>query len=366
MATKIYVNELREGDFVQSTFLVVERSLRTSRGGDPFLRLQLADRTGTIEGRVWTDPEAVASRIDGDDFAALRGEVTRFGDTLHVNVADLDRVPDAAVDLADFLPTSRWRPEALFEQLRGLLSEELHSPEIRAFLDALFTDDQLTTLFCTAPAAMSNHHAYLGGLLEHCLSMCRVALRLADHYALYYPGLLNRDLLLAGVILHDFAKVWELSYRRSFDYTTQGRLVGHIAMGAEHIARVAANARRPISEDLQMHLKHLVLAHHGELEYGSPVKPMTPEALLLHQVDMIDSRMNMLAAEREATHDPAAAESWSEFRRSLGARILFRGSASSAWESAPKPRDLAGPGLGALATPTSPPPTTLNLFDDES
>ena len=368
MNAKVYVEELSEDDVVQSTFLVTDKAIRPSRTGELYLRLTLADRTGRIEARAWTDPEMLGARVAIDDFVALRGEVSRYGDTLQVDVTDLDRVPDASVSMADYFPTSDWSADAMWSQLCDLLEVHLRSEPIRAFLDALFQDEGTAQRFRTAPAAMSNHHAYLSGLLEHCLSMCHVALRLADHYELYYPGLINRDLLIAGVILHDFAKVWELSYRRAFDYTTAGRLVGHIPMGAEHVSRVAARAKRPISEDLQTHLKHLVLAHHGELSYGSPVTPKTAEAFLLHQIDMIDSRMNMYWNERSGAWDPDSAESWTDYRRQLGGRILFRGRNSGDWEVASRVRrsDLAGPGTpkpsnGASADHDH----NLNLFDDD-
>lgn len=367
MSGKVYVEELSEGDVVQSTFLVTQKSLRPSRTGELYLQLWLSDRTGRIEARAWVDPEMLAERVDVDDFVALRGEVTKFGDALQIELADLDRVPDAKVDVSDYFPTSQWDEDAMWAQLGQLLDDTIRSEPIRAFLDALFDDDEATRRFRTAPAAMSNHHAYRGGLLEHCLSMCRVALRLAEHYELYYPGLIQRDLLVAGVILHDFAKVWELSYRRAFDYTTPGRLVGHIPMGAELVGKVAARAKRPVSEDLQMHLKHLVLAHHGELEYGSPVKPKTAEAMLLHEIDMIDSRMNMLWNEREKVYDEDAGESWTEFRRNLGGRILFRGRNSSDWE--PKTRlqrsDLLGPGA-PKASAVNAGDHNLNLFEDDT
>lgn len=363
---KAFVDNFAEGDVVHGTFLVVAKSMRTSRDGEPYLRLTLSDRTGTVTARAWTDPQMLAARVDVDDFVALRAEVVAFNDELQLEVSDLDRVADAEVDLGDFFATSRWDRAEMYAQLRALLDREVESAPLRAFLDALFADDERVARFQTAPAAMGNHHAYLGGLLEHCLSMCRIALRLAEHYDLYYPHLINRDLLLTGVILHDFAKVWELSYRRTFDYTTAGRLVGHIPMGAELVTKVAARAARPISEDLQLHLKHLVLSHHGELAFGSPVKPATAEAVLLHEIDMIDSRMNMFASEFDALHDENAAETWSQYRRNLGARILFRGRNSSDWQldSSTRPEDLAGPGLAKSSARSG--ATNLDLFDDET
>lgn len=365
---KIFVNELKAGEFVQSTFLVSRHELRRSRTGELYLRLTLEDRTGSIEGRVWSDPEALASRVTVDDFAAVRGEVVAFGEDIHIEIGDLERVPDTSIQTAHFFELSRWPADEMLEQLRAIVANELRSEPIRAFLGTLLDDEELVARFKVAPAAMSNHHAYRGGLLEHCLSMTRVALRLGAHYGAYYPGLINVDLVVAGVILHDFAKIWELSYRRNLDYTTEGRLIGHIPMGAKLVGRIASRCKRTISEDLRMHLEHLVLSHHGELEFGSPTKPKTPEAFLLHNIDMIDSRMNMLWNEMQAARRPDAGESWSEFRRSLGDRILFRGRNSVDWDLGPElsGADLAGPGLPTeRAAKRSPSDLTLNLFDDQ-
>ncbi len=364
---KTFVDELREGQVIHSVFLVGRHEMRTTRTGEPFLRLSLEDRTGWVEGVAFQDADALASRIRRDDFAAIRGEVVRRNDALSIEISDLDRVEDGAVDAADFFASSRWDPDVMLGQLKQLVEDHVASEAIRAFLDALLGDEELTRPFRAAPAAMSNHHAYRGGLLEHTLSMARMALRTGEHYDAYYPGLLNTDLLVAGVLLHDFAKIWELSYRRTFDYTTPGRLVGHIPMGAKLVGRVAARARRPISEDLQMHLEHLVLSHHGEREYGAAQKPKTAEAMVLHQIDMLDSRMNMLWNEMQATKVPDATESWSEFRRSLGDRILFRGRNSGDWDVASPTRleDLDGPGLRKSRAGQPPLPTTLNLFEED-
>lgn len=367
MTTKVFVAELSEGEFVQTTFLAVEKEIRASRTGEPYLRVLLEDRTGRIEGRAWQDPDALGGRFETEDFVALRGEVTKYGDSIQLEIGDIDVVGESTIDPADYFPVSQWPPDAMFDQLRSLLDEHVQSDPIRAFLDALFADEKTTRQFCTAPAAMTNHHAYRGGLLEHCLSMCRVAVGLAEHYDAYYPGLVNRGLLLAGVILHDFAKVWELSYSRKFNYTSPGRLVGHIPMGSELVGRVASRSKRPISEDLQMHLQHLVLSHHGEMEYGAPITPKTAEAVLLHEVDMIDSRMNMLWNEHAATHDPDADESWTDYRRKFSGRILFRGKNSADWEitTTTRSEELTGPGLrDGRKPPRTDADLTLDLFDD--
>ena len=344
MPARTYIANLGEGDNVATILLLRSKRIRVSRDGESYLLVELSDRTATIEGRAWVDFEALQSRADVDDFVAIRGTVVRFGDRTSIEITDLARADETDVDLTDFLPSGVWDSAALLAQLRDLLDQHVTNEAVGTFLDTLLSDGERVDAFCTAPAAMSNHHAYLGGLIEHCLSMCRLAVQIAGHYEDYYPGLINADLLVAGVILHDFAKVHELSYRTRFDYTTRGRLVGHIPMGAQLVREVGEQAGTP--DDLIMHLEHLVLAHHGKQEYGSPVAPATPEALLLHQIDMIDSRMNMVATLRESSPDEGA-EHWSDFRRWASGRILFRGNDSRTWE----PRRsrsraaLVGPGL---------------------
>lgn len=359
---KIFVSDLREDEVVHATFLVTRHELRDSRTGDPYLRLVLSDRSGDVEARAWREPELLSGRIAVDDFVAVRAVVKRTDQKHVLELDDLERVDESSIEPADFFPVSRWPAEQLFDALLKLLDDEVRSPAIRAFLHALFADEERKSRFITAPAAMSNHHAFRGGLVEHCLSMAQIAAQLGAHYRHYYPGLINSDLLLAGVVLHDFAKIWELSYARAFDYTTVGRLVGHIPMGAQLVLDVAREADADIPDDLTMHLQHLVLSHHGKPEFGAAAHPMTVEAILLHQIDMIDSRVNMLWNERAACMVDGAAEAWSDYRRSLGGRLLFRGENSAGWEVPDDPAADVAPAVEAEPPSSA---STLNLFEDD-
>jgi 3'-5' exoribonuclease len=238
---------------------------------------------------------------------------------------DLEVVSKEVVDPLDFIAASAWSVESMFIQLKDLLIEHLRSPANRAFAHAILCDEPLIARLKQAPAAKSNHHNYLGGLLEHILSMMRVALGLCDHYARYYPNLIDRDLVLLGCLLHDIGKCEELSWERSFEYTTEGQLIGHIPRGMEIVDEVASRMSPPPPAGLILQLKHLVLSHHGRLEYGSPVRPRTPEAILLHEIDMIDSRMGMCAMiSRNAPQpSPANPDRWSEHHRALDTRLYL-------------------------------------------
>ena len=349
MPEKIYVTDLVENQFVQTTFLVTAKEQRTTRRGDPYLCLTLADRSGEIEGRIWDDVEPLSERFAVDDFVDVRAEVETYNDKRQLNIDDIKRVEEADLDLRDYLPYSRWDGEALFDQLADLVDAHVESEIVRRFLEELFSDPAFVDRFKRAPAAKSNHHEYFGGLLEHCLSMTRIGVTLSRHYAHYYPGAVNQDLVIAGCILHDIGKVDELSYERSVQYSTEGKLVGHITQGVEMITEVAERMEPGPPEDLIQQLKHLVLSHHGHREYGSPVEPRMPEAMLLHEIDMIDSRMNLYVSHiDEHRGGPAGDEEWTSYHRALESSAYAGPEEAPGWASpwTPDADAIGGPGCG--------------------
>jgi 3'-5' exoribonuclease len=346
MIPKTFIQELTQNAHVRTSFLVTQKAVRSTRTGSSYLSVTLGDRTGTIEARAWEAAELLDQRFDAHDFVVVQAQVTSYQGTLQLKIVDIDRLDTHEVEPADYFPTSRWDAEAMFAQLKDLVLDHVRSPDVLAFLRALFGDDELMARFKRAPAAKANHHNWLGGLLEHVLSMARVGAKLADHYSAYYPGLIDKDLVLAGCILHDMGKCRELSYDRGIDYTTHGQLIGHIPHGIELVNDVAARTQPAPPESLLMHLKHLVLSHHGRLDYGSPVVPRTPEAMLLHEIDMIDSRMNMIhgALSKHAGRVEASSP-WTEYNRALQTR-LFAGDPAEQWrrDDAHPESSLMGPG----------------------
>lgn len=346
---KIFIADLLDNQTVETVFMVAAKAIRETRNGDPYLALTLQDRTGTIEARCWDNATALSQRFEVEDFVAVRGRVSSYREELQLTLADLERVDDGQVDLGDFMPHSRWSTETLFAALKKLIDEELKSAEIRRFLNALFSNEEFRNRYLRAPAAKANHHSFLGGLIEHSLSMARLALNIGRHYEAYYPGLVDTDLLVAGAIIHDMGKTEELSYRRTFDYTTRGNLIGHITLGAQWIAEVSGSMSPPLDKNLLMQLQHLVLSHHGHQEYGSPVVPRTPEAMVLHEIDMIDSRMNMCwnacQPHLESTDNQ---ERWSDYQRLFNGSVYISNEAAQGWRapvSAELPAD--GPGLAS-------------------
>ncbi len=346
--SKIFVADLSDNSAVHTVFLVTGKSVRETKTGAPYLNVTLSDRTGNIEARAWENAVELDSRFQIDDFISIKGRVSSFRDQLQITLTDLTVIADQDVELSDFLPSSRWESEVLLQQLRDLLDTELKSTELRRFFDVLFADKQRTRLFTSAPAAVTNHHNYVGGLIEHTLSMARVGLGLCEHYRRYYPGLINPDLVLAGCVLHDFGKCWELNYARSFSYSTSGKLLGHIVQGVELINEIAANTTPAFHEDMLLQLKHLVLSHHGHLEFGSPILPRTPEALLLHEIDMIDSRMAMSWNTRaQAAQNGRADSEWSDYSRLFEGSLYLGSPKAAEWAAKEEISidSLIGPGI---------------------
>ena len=393
--SKVFVSELTDNSAVETTFLAAAKSVRETRNGDPYLCITLQDKTGTIEARGWDDAEQLEARFDADDFIAVRGRVSSYRGELQITVNDVERIDDSRVELSDYLPHSRWSRGQLFDALRSLVQRHVNSEEIRRFLFALLDDDAWSERFSKAPAAVSNHHAYLAGLLEHTLSMARLAVTMGRHYSAYYPGLVDPDLLVAGCVIHDMGKIDELEYRRSFDYSTRGRLVGHVVGGAELVGRVARTLEPELDEQLTMQLQHLVLSHHGKKDYGAPVTPKSPEAILLHHLDMIDSRMNACwQACKPLVEGDDDGEGWSDYQRMFGSSMYVSGDAAQGWQqsestgggadgpgiepggvapteqqpdaraSSPGPRDEAGDDKQSDVDTETTDDQTLTLFDD--
>lgn len=282
---EIYVGDILGNRSVEGVFLVLNKRTGTTRRGDPFLSLTLSDRTGEVEAKVWDRVDKLGQLFDKNDFVRIRARSEVYQDRLQLVISDLGAVEEKDVDLGDFLPRAEKEPELMFQELKALLSQ-IRDVHLKSLLKTYFCDEELMGRFKRAPAAKRLHHVCLGGLLEHTLSV----MRLVDQVAPLYPGV-NQDLLRAGAFLHDMGKVFELSYSRGFDYTSEGRLLGHIVQGLKLLEEKLAHVEG-FPEPLALHLRHLIISHHGEYEYGSPRKPKTLEALLFSYIDDLDAKMN--------------------------------------------------------------------------
>jgi len=282
---KTYINEIKENDYIDSLFLVKEKSSGTTKTGNIYLKLKLVDRSGEMEGRIWTFVETFADSFQKDDFVHVMGKAVSFQGQLQLNLTSIQKVGEEEILFPDFFPMAEKDPEEMFRSLVEI-SDQIKNPHLSQLLKLFWEDESFVQLFKVAPASKWLHHNYLGGLLEHTLSMVHLVLKNASHY-----NGLNLDLLLTASILHDSGKVDELSYHRSFDYSDEGRLLGHIILGIE---RLEDKIRQlpDFPKDLSTLLKHLLLSHHGQYIWGSPKRPMTLEAVMLHYLDDMDAKMN--------------------------------------------------------------------------
>jgi 3'-5' exoribonuclease len=311
------IRTLKEGDLFQGFLLAQEAAYKTSAKGSEYLELKLGDASGDLKAFLW-DVRAVEGDMDAirsDVFMRVKGAVTSYNGRLQLKLDKARFAADAEVgDFSAFFPVSTRPVPEMLAELDGCIGS-VRDPWIRQLLSGLFVEDAaLRAAFAQAPAAKSMHHAYLGGLLEHTLSILGMADRACGHYR----GL-NRDLVVAGVFLHDVGKTAELSYQRSIGYTDAGNLLGHIAIESEWISRTVGKIPG-FPEELRMQILHIVLSHHGRLEFGSPVLPKTPEALLVHYLDDLDGKLEVMF---RAVKDEAGSGSWSPFSRALD-RMIYR------------------------------------------
>src|SRR5947209_4192569 len=267
--------QMTDGDAIEEVYLVSDKQLRANRNGNLYLQVELRDRTGAISARMWNAGEHLFRSFESGDFLQVKGKVQLFQGALQMILSHIDRIESEKVELGDFLPHTEHEVSKLLERLRGILLR-LDNPHLRALVECFLIDDDFVQGFCQAPAGVRNHHAYLGGLLEHVVTLLDAAERILP----LYPEL-DRDLLLAGIFLHDIGKVRELSFGKAFAYTDEGQLVGHLVIGVqmlnEKVVHVSDLTGEPFPRELLLRLKHMIVSNHGSHEFGSPKLPMTPK-----------------------------------------------------------------------------------------
>ncbi len=307
------LSELQPGEDVLTTLLVHSKELRQKKTGEPYLSMTLGDRTGEIEAKMWDNVAEVIDAFQRDDFVKVKGRLQIYNNRPQLIVHKLRRLEEPEIDLADYLAASRRDPAEMLAELRQLVSE-VANPHLRALLELFLDDEETMRRFQRAPAAKYIHHAYLGGLLEHVLSLARLCRLVAGQYRNLDP-----DLLVAGALLHDVGKIYELAYERSFGYTSEGQLVGHIAIGL----RLIDQKLRLLPEfpaRLRALVEHLVVSHHGQLEFGSPKLPLFPEALVLHYLDDLDAKLDCMRAIVE--QDRQIEGHWTSYNTALQRMVL--------------------------------------------
>jgi 3'-5' exoribonuclease len=285
-----YVSSLQDGQAVTSLFLVREKEIRTSpRTGSSWLQLELSDRTGTISAKMWENFTAIVSTFDRDDVVQIRGRVKLYNGQKELALEAVIPSAEHDYELADFLPHTKYDVEELYSKLRAAVAQ-MTNPYLQQLLDSFIADPAIAPKLKRAPAAMTMHHAFIGGLLEHIVSLIGLARAISEHYRE-----LDADLLLTGVVLHDIGKIEELRYARGIEYSTEGRLLGHIMIGAGMVhERIKAISGFPAP--LAVLVEHLILSHHGTHEFGSPTLPQVREAVALNFIDDLDSKMAAMGA----------------------------------------------------------------------
>jgi 3'-5' exoribonuclease len=293
--------------------VVVSKQVKPKKTGDPYLALTLGDRTGQLEAKMWDNVEDALGAFEQDDFIKIKGLLNKYKNRFQITIHKMRRLGDSEVDFSDYLPKTTKDIGELWQTLAGFVAS-FQDPFLKSLVESFMSDPEIAEAYRSAPAAKTLHHAYIGGLLDHVVSLCRSC----DLLSRNYPQI-NRDLLLTGAFLHDIGKIHELTYNRSFSYTTRGQLLGHMVIELEMLhGKIAQVPGFP--DEIKTLLEHLIISHHGHYEFGSPKLPMFPEALMLHYLDDLDSKMESMRAHFE--RELGGEGPWSGYNPSLGRPLL--------------------------------------------
>jgi 3'-5' exoribonuclease len=314
------VSQLAHQETIDQIFLASEKQLRPNRNGNLYLQLELSDRSGSIGARMWNASEQDYRNFDNGDYVRVEGSTQLFQGTIQLIATSIRKAPKTDVNLDDFMILGSKEIDTLTSRLAGFL-RKVKDPHLLNLAECFLMDEEFMRKFARAPAGVKNHHAYVGGLMEHVVNLMELITRIAP----LYPSL-NSDLLLMGAFLHDAGKVDELAYDRDFTYTDEGQLIGHVVMAVGMLEKKLREVERLSGESLPeehvLRLKHMIVSHHGEYEYGSPKLPMTLEAVALHHLDNLDAKLHCF--DQLMRDDPNVESGWTNFHHNLG-RKLFKG-----------------------------------------
>ncbi len=304
---------IQENKVITSSFVVASKQVKPKKNGEPYLALILADRSGQIEAKMWDNVEEFIGSFEQDDFLKIKGLINKYKSRFQLTIHKLRRMNESEIDFTDYLPKTTKDIGELWRTLADYVSS-FKDPHLKALVELFMSDTEIAERYRNAPAAKTLHHAYIGGLLDHVVSLFRSC----DLMSRNYPQV-NRDLLLTGAFLHDIGKIQELTYNRAFSYTTRGQLLGHMIIELEMLqAKLAQLPSFP--PELKTLLEHLIISHHGQYDFGSPKLPMFPEALMLHYLDDLDSKMEAMRAHFEREKELEGP--WTSYNSSLGRPLL--------------------------------------------
>jgi len=368
---RLYLRDAASGDVVDDVFVLTNKQFAAASTGKYYIKAFVSDASGQLVARMWNTTREIFNWLPDSGFVKVRGRIENYQSNLQFIIESVGPAKDGSYDVADLVAHTKKDIPQMCAKLHEMLGN-IRNRHLRALVRAYQDDGSLMDNFYKAPAAMSFHHAYLGGLLEHTVN----AMQVADAMMPFYPGL-NRDLVIAGIFLHDIAKTWELCYECAFGYTDSGQLVGHIVKSAiwvEHKAReAAAKLGEPIPQNLVDVLQHIILAHHGTYEFGSPRTPSTPEAIAVHAIENMDAKLMMsLGATRDQDGGSAEEGNWTEYMKAFSGKLYrpdvapadtadaptgpatneqLRPMAASTAQSAPQPSPQAPKPKPALTNP---------------
>ena len=306
------IREKRMKKIEDGIFLVAEKHLLKAKNGDDYLGLKLKDKTGTIDAKIWNNRLYLKDKFDESDFVKVTGESNLFKDNWQIIVKNIEKIDDKNISKEDFLPSTSRDINAMKEEMFGIING-VKNQSLKKLLLNIFKDEDFLNKFCKAPAAKTMHHAYVGGLLEHTLSVTKLSKQISQFY-----GGMDEDMLVSCALLHDIGKVEELD-STTFGYTTSGKMIGHVTISYT-IVQNKIEEIKALSEDKVMRLLHCILSHHGEYEYGSPKRPKTKEAVLFNLVDVLDSRMQPVIS---AGKDTSSDAQWSEMVGIIGRNLYI-------------------------------------------
>jgi 3'-5' exoribonuclease len=314
---RVFLRECAPGDFVEDVFVVAGKQLSAGSNGKQFIKAMVSDRSCQVTARMWNATRALFDSMP-EGFARIRGKIENYQGNLQLIVEQVWPAKEGTFEVGDLLPHTTREIPAMCTKLAEMLGS-IQNRHLSALVQAYLDDESLMTNFCRAPAAMSMHHAFIGGLLEHTLN----AIEVADAVVRFYPGL-NRDLLIAGIFLHDIAKTWELSYATSFGYSDGGQLVGHIVKSAMWIEHKAKDAEALLGERIPQPLidvlQHIILSHHGTREFGAVVLPATPEAIAVHAIENLDAKL-MMSLYATRGQGVSGEGNWTEYMKAFNGRL---------------------------------------------
>ena len=317
---RTFLRDCTSGDWVDDVFCVSGKQFSAASNGTNFIKMQVSDRTTQVNARMWKATRDTFNAIPESGFIRIRGKLENYQNNIQLIIEQLQAAREGTYDISDLLPHTDKDIPTMCRKLREML-ESIQNRHLAALVQAYMDDEQLMGNLCKAPAAQSFHHAFIGGLLEHTLN----AVEVADAIVKFYPGL-NRDLVLAGIFLHDIAKTWELSYDSAFAYTDGGQLVGHIVKSVLWVEEKAREAEQLLGEkfprDLLDVIQHIIISHHGSPEFGAVKTPATPEAIAVHHIENMDAKL-MTALSMTRGERAEGEGHWTEYLKMFSGR-LFR------------------------------------------